>query len=110
MHCLVYDPTGQATAGGKIPDSARTLSCTDRHQQGLILLVTVLALTQVILDQRHRRCSIRSGELYLRETVHLLEALVTTDLTLARFGYGSHQFVEVTSIQHRNSPVPLLMS
>jgi hypothetical protein len=40
----------------------------------------------MIMDQRHRRCRIRSGELYLCEMVHLLEALVATDLTLARLG------------------------
>src|SRR3712207_2366073 len=57
----------------------------------------------MIMDQRHRPCSIRSGELYLCETVHLLEALVATDLGLARLSYGSHQFFEATSIQHRKS-------
>jgi hypothetical protein len=87
----------RTTVGLEFPIRLAPLLGADRYQQSLILLVAVLALKKMIMDQRHRCCSIRSRELYLYKKVHLLEALVAAYLTRARLGYGSHQFVEVSS-------------
>jgi hypothetical protein len=87
----------RVTVGLESPIRLAPLLGADRYQQSLILLVAVPALEQMIMDQRHCFSSIRSRELYLYKTVHLLVALVAADLTLARLGYGSHQFVEVSS-------------
>jgi hypothetical protein len=108
-HCLAYTPTGRtrtgrrATAGAKIPTPARTL--TPRRS----LLAgphTARDSPRTYADDHgtaasplqhpiRRTLSPRNGP-SARNTL-------ATDLALARLSYGSHQFVEVTSIQHRKS-------
>jgi hypothetical protein len=59
----------------------------------------------VITNQRHRSTRLLSGEGRLRKKIQLVETLVAADLGLVRLGYNSHQCMDITTLQHRKTPV-----
>src|SRR5215211_2678999 len=67
--------------------------------------MTVCALVEVIANQRHRNTRLRSGDPRLRKTIQLLETLVAADLGLVSLGYYSNQFYDITTLQHRRTPL-----
>src|SRR5919112_2636434 len=76
-------------------------------QKRLELATTVCALVEVIANQRHRCTRLRSGDLRLRKTIQPLETLVAADLGLVSLGYNSHQFNDITTLEHRKTPLHL---
>src|SRR5829696_8491639 len=83
------------------------LRAAQGHQKRLQLAAAILALVEVIANQRHRRSRLRSGEPCLRKTIQPLKALVAADLGLASLGHDPHQFDDVTTLEHQK-PFSLL--
>jgi hypothetical protein len=86
---------------------AYALRTAQGSQKSLKLAATIRTLVEVIANQRHRNTRLCSGDGDLRKTIQLLETLVAADLGLVSLGYNSHQFYDITTLQHRKTPLHL---